>query len=189
MAKTRGFLADFLAKIGGSIFGVLSRFEEALILPRIARWLKLSLLGFFVALVGALSLEAKEDVIMCYKPMPMPAVNISDVLVRPNPTNGADSVKVTATARIPPHDIGTSYIMGAALSLGNDTLQYPMLAIDGRFSDTLETIEGSLYVGGLAPETTWINISINTSQRRFQRESIQLVISEPKPDSTAEKEE
>ncbi len=189
MAKTRGFLARLFTKMGGSMFGVLSRFEEALILPRTARWLKLSLLGFFVALVGALSLKAEEGVIMCYEPALPSAVEISNICINPNPTRGADSVKVTATAKIPEYDIGTSYIMDASIKLTNDTINYPMKASDGRFSDTLEVIEGSLYVGGIEPETTWVNIKVTTSQGRFERESVRLVISEPEPDSTDNKEE
>jgi hypothetical protein len=187
MAKTRGFLADFFARLGGSVFALLSGLEEKGIFPKASRWTKTFLLGFLVALVGALSLKANDDIILCYVPIPDPAVNVTEIQITPNPTKGADSVKVTATARIPSYDIGSSYIMGASLNLMSDTVLYPMRALDGRFGDTLECIEGTLFVGGLEPETTWIELSLNTSQRRFHYETLMLVISEPDSSEAEEK--
>ncbi len=179
MPELRKRLADFFARIGGRLFGTFSGFEERRILPGAARWLKLTFLGFFVALVSALSLEAKEDVIMCYKPAPPPLIELSKLSVRPNPTRGADSVTVKATAKISDHYSGESTISSARMRMDGDTIYYPMRAIDGKFDAASERIVGRLYVGDLEPETTWIYLEVENSSGQIEIESLELVITEP----------
>ncbi|NLI97218.1 hypothetical protein GX441_00980 [bacterium] len=179
MTELRNRLANLFAKLGGELFGSLSGLEERRILPKAARWLKLSLLGLFVALVSSLSLEAKEDVIMCYKPAPPPLIELSKLSVRPNPTKGADSVTVKATARISEHFRGESTISSARMRMGGDTIYYPMRAIDGKFDAASERIVGRLYVGNIEPETTYICIEVENSSGQTEIESLELVITEP----------
>jgi hypothetical protein len=190
MAKVKGFLSGLSVRLSGSLFKHLSMLEDKNILPRITKWVKLSVLGFFVMLTSALSLEAKDDIIMCYKPIPMPPVTISDLQIKPNPTNGADSVVVTAAAMISfLYYEDDAQIARAWMQLGRDTMLYQMRAVDGSFGDTFELLEGRLFVGNLEPETTWIDIGVVTSHERTEIQSLQLIISEPEADSTEKTEE
>jgi hypothetical protein len=179
MPEFKNRLASLFAKLGGRLFGTLSGFEERRILPGTARWLKLTFLGLLVALVSALSLEAKEDIIMCYKPAPPPLIDLTKLSVKPNPTRGADSVTVKATAKISEHYSGESIISSARMRMGGDTIYYPMRAIDGKFDAASERMIGRLYVGDLEPETTWIYLEVENSSGQTEIESLELVITEP----------
>ncbi len=190
MAKARGFLSRIFTRAGGSLFRLLSKFEDTGVLPKAARWAKLSLLGLFVTIVSALSLKANDDIIRCYVPVPPPHLTISDVSVRPNPTGGRDTVTVKAEARIVPlYYDEDSIISQAFIEIQGDTLRYPMTALDGKFDDTLEAVEGKIYVGDLEPETTWIFIYARTSSGNAETGSWQLIISAPEADSTDKKED
>lgn len=180
MPELRERLADFFARLGGKLFGTLSGLEERRILPEAARWAKFTFLGVFVTLLGALPVEAREDVIMCYKPAPLPPVTISDISVRPSPTKGADSVTVRATASITPlYYEADSKITKAFMHLASDTLFFQMQPADSTFGDTVETLEGRLYVGDLPDETTWVYVEVVTSYDRTAQSSVQLIVSEP----------
>lgn len=179
MARTKGFIADLSAKLGAAVFRLLSTCEDRNILPRAAKWVKLTVLGFFVTIVGALSLEAKEDVILCYKPMLMPVVGVSDVLITPNPTQGADSVTVTALARVSPTAPEGTVITDASARVARDSVRVPMIPADSLFGDTLETLSCRLYVGGLASESTYVDIYVASSGFPEEAHSFQLIVSEP----------
>lgn len=200
MSKTRGFIARIFARIGGSIFALLTGLEERGILPGAARWFKLSILGLVVALVSAPLKAADDDIILCYVPIEEPHILISDVSAEPNPTAGVDTVIVKATAMLGPQYKyeGDSAISEAFMQLSGatgdtgingDTLHYPMKALDGKFGDTLETLEARLYVGDREPETTWIYIVVKTNTGNAESAWKQLVISAPAPDSIDKKED
>ncbi len=163
MARTKGFVVRILEVLGGGLFSLLSRFEERGIVPSASRWLKLSLLGFLTAAIGALSAEV-ETIKTCYVAMRMPEVKISDVSITPNPTRGADSVKVKVTAKVLDPTLENNYIRNAWLSRQRDTLRIPMKAVDGKLNDTLEVLEAMFYTGDLDTGTHWFFIDVTSSR-------------------------
>lgn len=186
MAKAKGWLANLLSKAGGRIFSVLTRCEENGVMPRATRWLRVGVLGVIASLVVSLSLQAEDSNVLCYVVARLPDADISEVGISPSPTNGADSVKVKATAVVFETGLEDNFISGARFRLGRDTLWLDMEAVDGKFDDTLEVIEGNLYVGHLKPETTWIYINVTTSQDGWESEGFQLIVTES--DSTGNKD-
>ncbi len=188
---TKGLLARISSRIGGSLFGILSGLEERGILRRPARWLKLSVLGLLVTLLGAPALKADDDIIMCYVPIEEPHLSIFDVSATPNPTAGKDTVTVKATAKLESayYCSGDTAVSEAIMQLTGDTLLYPMKAVDGKFGDTLETVEGRLYVGDHKPETTWIYIVVRTNSGNAESTWRQLIITAPEADSNENKED
>lgn len=186
MARTRNLLADLLGKWGGSLFRFLSNCEERSRFASSARWLKVGVLGVLVSLIATLTIYAREPQIMCYAVAKLPEATISDVSVSPSPTQGTDSVRVRATARVTEPSLENNYISSANLQFYTDTVPIPMLPLDGEFSDTMEIIEAQLYVGNLEPGTTWVWLNIQTSLYGSDYQDIQIVITEP--DSTVEEE-
>lgn len=162
MAKTKGVVARFLERVGGGLFSLLSGFEERGIVPAASRRLKLSLLGLLTAAIGALSAET-ANVKTCYIAVRMPEVKISDISVSPNPTQGADSVKVRATAKVLDPTIENNYIRNAWLSRQHDTLKIPMNAVDGKLNDTLEVLEAVFYTADLDTGKHWFFIDVTSS--------------------------
>lgn len=193
MTVKRNKAGSFFSRFGDLVFRVLSRFEDEGFLPRATRWLKLSLLGILIAIPGALSLDAKDNIILCYTPAVPPPVNISDIYVSPNPTKGTDTVTVRAIAGIDrSYHNNNPIITGARMRPGTDTLYYPMRAVDGKFDDTLETVEGRLYVGDIEPKTILIYVEVTTSGNMLDAEAVSVIVSEPDtlpPGSTTNMEE
>lgn len=194
MTKAKGLLAHIFSRIGGFLFAMLSGLEEQSILPGAARWLKLSVLGLLVALLSAPALKADDDIIMCYVPIEEPHLSISDVSATPNPTAGKDTVTVKATARLEPlyscaGDTAISEAFMQLTGVTGDSSTYPMEAVDGKFGDTLETLEGRLYVGNRKPETTWIYIVVKTNTGNAESAWSRLIITAPEADSTKKKED
>lgn len=164
MAKTRNMISGLLGRAGNSIFRFLTALEEKGFMPRALKWVKVAALGIIASLVVALSLQAEEAQVTCYIVARLPEAAISDVIISPDPTKGADSVKVRATAKVLNPEIEDNYIKEAWLSRQKDTLKIPMKAIDGKLSDTLEVLEATFYVGDLDTGQNWFFISVTTSQ-------------------------
>lgn len=179
MAKAQNFLAGVFSRMGRSIFRALSRWEECSFLPGAARCLKLTLLGFFVTLITSLALDAREPEVTCYIAARLPEVVFTDVSVSPNPTKGADSVTLRASAKVFDTSLKDNYISDAWLLRQKDTTRIPVKAVDGRFSDTLEMLEGHLYVGDLDTGLSWISLVVTTSQGELESYWTEFNVSEP----------
>lgn len=178
--RTRSALTSFLSRLGGRAFGFLTGCEERRLLPDISRWMKVSILGLLVTAIGWLSARSVPyPGPMCYAPPVFWNALISDVSISPNPTAGADSVTVRARAASGSPLAKDAYIKSASLNLANDTNLVQMRAADGAFSDSVETIEGRLYVGSLEPESTWVQLTVTTSNQGLETQWFRLVISEP----------
>ncbi|MBD3286142.1 hypothetical protein GF359_06485, partial [candidate division WOR-3 bacterium] len=97
MAKARSKLANHLSRWSKDLFNWLTKHEDH---SEFVRRIKLPLLGFFIILIGWVSTGAICIGDMCYAPI-MTQPDVHSAYVSPNPTEGADSVTVTATAEIP----------------------------------------------------------------------------------------
>lgn len=191
MSGIKNRLAEMLERIGSCVFGFLSRWEERGVMPRTARWLRLGLLGIFVATITALSAQPVEQP-TCYVAVILPEIRISEVTVSPDSTKGADSVTVRARAGIFDARPGGEHINSAWLSFQNDTTRFPMAALDGKMNDTLELFEGSLYVGNLEEGLHWIGVYVTTSTDAIEHYWAKFTVCEPDSlpgDSTLNKEE
>jgi hypothetical protein len=111
----------------------------------------------------------------------LPQAIISDVSANPDPTNGADTIWIKATAKVFEPDLEDNYIAAAYLTYIDDTMTFPMQAADGRFSDTLEIVEGHLDVSCLEPGTTWVYVNVVTSMQDRVSQCIQIEITESNP--------
>ncbi|MBN2380647.1 hypothetical protein JXM67_12675 [candidate division WOR-3 bacterium] len=181
MAKVRSRFVRTLGKLGSSILGLLSNLEERNTFNPLIRWLKLGLLGLLVTVISACA-RRPYPVITCYKPvMTLPAV--SDVTFSPNPTDGADSVNVRATAKVFNTALEGNRITAASASPAEGLEPTPLHAADGSFSDTLEILEGYLDVSEIPPGTTWVNLNVASLNEGTVINTYPLVITE---DSTGE---
>ncbi len=181
MAKTRNALIKILQSSGERLLGFFSRCEEHYFLPRLSRILKVGILGLLVSAVGwLLAKSVPYPGPMCYAPAPYWNVLISETEIVPNPTRGADSVTVRARAQTGDNPVSAgSEVSSAWIMLYGDTIPVYMHAVDGKFSDTLETVEGRLYVGDMEPESTWVKLVVSNSAGNYDYRWLQLVISEP----------
>ncbi|NLI97212.1 hypothetical protein GX441_00950 [bacterium] len=185
MVKTRNALSSLITKIGARLLPVLSRWEEQGTLKKTARWTKLFVLGLVLTVAGWLRAQPEPPIATCYDMAIIDPVVVTESSITPNPTNGADSVTVNATAKVYNPGIEGNIISGADVRLVGDTLLVPLRAVDGKFSDTLEAVEGRICIGGLAAETTWVDLTFYTSQAGMFTKQLMLVVTEP--DSTEKK--
>lgn len=182
MAKTRGWLADRLSRMGNRIFRLLSGCEEKGIFPRASNWLKLGVLGLVVSIVGSLSATEPIIKVMCYDMVRIPDAYVTELSVKPNPTNGADSVTVRAHAAVSEENPEETIITRAAVQFNNDTLFVSMQAEDGEFDEAEEKLVARVSVEALEPGTTWVNVTAVTSEDGMEAQGIRLIVNEP--DST-----
>lgn len=173
MARSRYLFFETLRRTGTSLFNFFSRCEERGVMPRTARWIKMSALSAIVAGLGTMS--AVSLLSCCYAPMDARPY-IEDASATPNPTAGADTVTISARAVIQgaPEEITVGK---AIFVIDNDTTD--MQAADGNFDSQDEEIEGKLYVGAMAPNAVKINISaVNNEDEWGDSEEIDLEITE-----------
>ncbi|NLI97215.1 hypothetical protein GX441_00965 [bacterium] len=173
MARTRYIFFESLRRIGTSLFDFFSRCEERGVLPRAARWIKMSALSAIVAGLGTVS--AASLLSCCYLPgTPLP--RIENASVTPNPTEGADTVKISARATI--HYSSQDIIVAKAVFVFQDDTT-DMQAVDGNFDSQDEEIEAKLYVGDQGSDTVKINISAaNNDDEWGDPQEIDLEITE-----------
>lgn len=186
MAKTRNALSSFITRIGARLLPILSRWEEEEGLKKTARWTKLLVLGLVLTIAGWLRAQPEVPIATCYDMAIIDPVVVTEAAITPNPTKGADTVTVKATAKVYNPGIAGNIITGATVKLASDTLLTPLDAVDGDFSDTLEAVQGRFYIGGLASETTWVDLTFYTSQAGMYTQQLMLVVTDP--DSTEEKD-
>lgn len=181
MAKTRSALITILQRFGERLLGFFSRCEERCFLPSLSRALKVTILGLLVSAVGWLAAKSVPyPGPMCYTPSPYWNVLISETEIVPNPTRGADSVTVRARAQTGDNPVSAgSHVSAAWMMPYGDTVPVYMRAADGKFSDTLETVEGRLYVGDMTPESTWVKLVVLNSAGNYDYRWLELVVSEP----------
>lgn len=190
MAKTRNLLSRVLGRLGDAIFHFLTMLEEKGVMPRGTRWIKLSTLGIITSLVAALSLQARDPEVTCYIVARIPDVIITDKSVTPDTTKGADSVKVKAQAKVMYSNIKDNFIKDAWLSWDGDTTRIKVRALDGKMDDTLEVLEGTVYVGNRPNGQNSISMIVETSVGALESSWFYFVVSEPDSatsDSTGEK--
>ncbi|MBN2380646.1 hypothetical protein JXM67_12670 [candidate division WOR-3 bacterium] len=159
MEKARGWMVKNLERAGSSAFRLLSGFEGRKRLFPVISWLKLGLLGLILTLISACS-RKPESVRTCYIPVKA-TTTISNVSISPNPTQGADSVKIDATARVFRPEIEGNHITGATVSL--DDMEIPLEPLDGKYSNPFEELQAYLDVSGLKPGTTLVYLNANSS--------------------------
>lgn len=175
MAKTRNWLADLLGRTAQRVFTFISRHEDR---SRLIKWIKLPLLGTILSTIGWLSIGISFGrITCCYAPV-ITEPYIKDARVTPNPTAGADSVTVNATAIIEDErpDDEEAYIEGARVSI--DSLTTDMDAIDGNFDEKEEELKASVYVGELEPGSTKVYVEVFNNQGEMDDEIIDLEITE-----------
>lgn len=173
MAKSRYLFFETLRRMGTSLFNFFSRCEERGVLPRAARWIKMSALSAIVAGLGTMS--AVSLLSCCYLPGSSHP-QIEEVSVTPNPTAGADTVTISARAVIQgaPEEITVSK---AVFVIENDTTD--MQAVDGSLDSQDEQITAKLYVGAMGPDTVNINVSAaNNKDEWGDSQEIDLEITE-----------
>lgn len=174
MARSRYLFFEALRRTGTSLFNFFSRCEEHGVLPRAARWIKMSALSAIVAGLGTMS--AVSLLSCCYAPMDARPY-IEDASATPNPTAGVDTVTISARAVIQgaPEEITVGK---AIFVIDNDTTD--MQAVDGSLDSQDEEITAKLYVGDMQPDTVKINISAanNKDEWSADPQEIDLEITE-----------
>lgn len=190
MAKMRKNLNAILRDAGNLVFNALSRCQDTPFLSRTARFLKVSFLGLVVALIASCGKRARTGpggeggpVTTCYMVGPLNPT-ITEVSATPNPTKGAHIIRIKATAKVLEPKLEDNYISDAWLQTSRDTHQIRMRPVDGRFSDTLEIIDGQIDVKsirvlpGFGPETILVFVHASTSKGEQSLASLRLLISE-----------
>jgi len=150
MAKARCKLADILSRWSKWFFQYLTDREDT---SWLACWLKQPILGLFVIAIGWLTAgSVLSSMACCYAPL-MTEPDVYSTSVAPNPTEGADSVTVTATVEMhnPPSDESV-YIEEAICILDADTTE--MNIEEGEWRGE-KNLEARLYVGDLITDLSY----------------------------------
>lgn len=178
MAKTRHFFFELLRRSGNALFRFFSRCEDRGIMPRAARWIKVSVLSAFIAGISALSATSMLNcIINCYVPIDT-APHIESAEVTPNPTAGADSVTVKAEAEIvEDRDVADTVFINKAISImKGDTTE--MEATDGAFDEKTEEFQARLYVGDLEPGNVNIEVEVFNNIDEGEDRTLNLEVTE-----------
>lgn len=175
MARSRFFFFEALRRMGTSLFNFFSRCEERGVMPGAARWVKTTFLGAFVVGISALSAASLVNCITCYAPVD-PYPRIQYVKAEPNPTRGADTVTVTAGAKI--NEAAGTTISGAmCFIVYEDTLE--MEPSDGKFDSKEEDFRLRLYVGDREPQKVFLRIAAANDKGLWgNTEQLELEITE-----------
>lgn len=149
-----------MKKAGTALFCFFSGCEEKGFLPRASRWLKLSLAGTMLVLVAACTKKPVSDhqLVTCYEPVAV-FPRISEIVAKPNPTKGSDSVTVTAKARLE-NASELDVIASAQCIVDADTFQ--MKARDGAFDETNEDLIGRVCVEKIKTDSAQIFVKVNS---------------------------
>lgn len=172
--NTHNLIADFLSRIGDSIFRFLSRCEETRYLSNVSRCLKISVLGVAVLLITACNKKVEEPPVTYYT-VPSSYLTLSEISVDPNPTEGAPTITIEAVAAIEGDTSGT-FIEEAKFFIGKDTVN--MKPADGEFNSPHEEIKAELFVGNYKPSNYELHIKAIANTGTWDEESVNLKISE-----------
>lgn len=153
-------LSRILKRAGTTLFGFFSGCEEKGFLPRASRWLKLSLAGAGLILIAACTKKPPSDqgLVTCYEPVAV-YPHVTEIVVKPNPTKGADSVTVTAKARLE-NASGLEIIASAQCIVDGDTVQ--MRTRDGAFDENNEELIGRIYVKKIKTDSTQVFVKVDS---------------------------
>lgn len=172
---TRGFSERLLSKTAGSLFGFFSRCEDKGVLPRVAQWLKLSLLGFAVALIAACGRKpAIEPVITCYEPVAI-YPRITELEVKPNPTAGAEEVTVMAKVEMVNSDVRKDTIASGMCIFEGDTVE--MAASDGKFDESEEELVARIRVADTKKDSAEVRVEAFSNHNGWSQAAATLRIS------------
>ncbi|MEA3312462.1 MAG: hypothetical protein U9Q76_09635 [candidate division WOR-3 bacterium] len=170
MAKTRHLFFEVLRRSGNALFRFFCRCEERGVMPRTARWIKVSVLSAFIAGISTLGAASMLSYISCcYAPI-IPEPYVEGAKITPNPTDGADSVTVEAHAYIESAPEDEFHIARAVCVIEKDTTE--LEAEDGKFDSQDENIRGRAYVGGLEPGTTKVYVTAFNNEGEWGNEDI-----------------
>ncbi len=176
MAKTRHLFFELLRRSGNALFRFFCRCEERGVMPRTARWVKVSVLSAFIAGISALSAASMLNcIISCYLPIEtQPVVESASVI--PNPTAGNDSVTVKADTRIPnpPRD-EEYYIEKAICILDDDTTE---MSIQESDLEGRKKIEARLYVGDLGTGLWYVYVKASNNHDEWGEDKVDLEVTE-----------
>lgn len=153
-------MRESISKLTSRLYGFLSGFEENGILPGIMRWLKLTFAGAALALIAACAKKQPFDdgFVTCYEPVAVYPM-VSEIMVKPNPTKGADSVIVSAKARL--ENAGDLDVIAAAQCIvEGDTVQ--MRAKDGAFDEASEELIGRINVKNIKADSAQIYVKVDS---------------------------
>jgi hypothetical protein len=153
-------LPRILRRAGSTLFGFLSGCEENGVLPKVSRWLKLTLTGAGLLLLASCAKKKPFDdgLVTCYEPVAV-YPRVSDVLIKPNPTRGADSV--TVTAKVHMENANTlDEIASAKCIIADDTFE--MRAKDGAFDDFDEELVARINVRGIKDDSIEITVKVDS---------------------------
>ncbi|MBN2380654.1 hypothetical protein JXM67_12710 [candidate division WOR-3 bacterium] len=176
MVKVRYKFAEFIGRLGDKVFSKLSQLEECGIFPHTSRFLKLYVLGFLVVLIDSLTAQPEVIQTMCYDLTFIPDVYVTHIKSEPNPTNGADSVTVTAEASVTGENTEGTYISGASIRISEDSIPFLMKAVDGDFDEASEELVGRISVETLEPGTTWVYVTAVTSNEGSETQCFWLLV-------------
>ena len=174
---TQRFPAKLLTRLGFVLFGFLSMCEEKKLLPKTARWLKLSLLGLGVTLLAACVKKPDIDQtrVTCYEPVAV-YPQVTELLIKPNPTNGADSVTVTAKAQVVNASGLDQIITSAQCIVEGDTTA--MKAQDGAFDDSYEDLISWIYISGFKNDSVEVKVKANSNYSGWDEQSTFIKITD-----------
>ncbi|NLI97214.1 hypothetical protein GX441_00960 [bacterium] len=177
MARSRYIFFESLRRMGTSLFNFFSRCEERGVLPRTMRWTKTTFLGAFVTGITALSAASVLNCITCYAPMEYPKPQIASCSIIPNPTAGADSITVEASAHVPNGiSVEEDYVDKVICILNADTTPMIVTKTDPY---GMKDVEARLYVGNLSTgDTCRVNVEAVTNKGERDNTTLDLYITE-----------
>lgn len=169
-------MRESISKLTSRLYGFLSGFEEDGILPGIMRWLKLTFAGAALALIAACAKKQPFDdgFVTCYEPVAV-FPQVTEIEVKPNPTKDANSVTVTAKARVVNATGLNQIISSAQCIVEGDTIE--MAAQDGAFDDSYEDLISRIYVGNLEKNTVEVKVKANSNYNGWGEGAATLRIS------------
>ncbi|MBN2380652.1 hypothetical protein JXM67_12700 [candidate division WOR-3 bacterium] len=176
MARVRNEIYRVVNRSGESIFRFLSSCEDKRGLSKLARFLKLSCLGFLVIVISACGKKQAqpEGITSCYM-IAESYLRISEISVEPNPTENTPQVKIDAIASIE-GDTAGSFVKEANAFIGKDTLI--LKAADGAFDNPKEEITGKFFVGNYKPGNYELHIKAQANTGAWDEEGVNLKVSD-----------
>jgi hypothetical protein len=174
-------IGSIMGSAGRTLFRFLSSWEDKGVLPKTARWIKLTVLG--VLAVGITTFCKKADtepMVLCYRVAPEPDVKISELTITPNPTDGAEIVSIEATATVVEPELDSNFITDAKLWLAGDSIPHDMRTADGTFDGIEEVIKVNLSLEDIPAGTTWVTIGTSTSLGGWGSRGSYMIITDKK---------
>jgi len=176
MARVRNRIYRAVKRSGERIFRFLSSCEDNRRISKLARFLKLSLLGLAVLVIAACGKKQVpgDDIPLCYT-VAESYIKLSEVTAEPNPTENTPHVNIQAHASIEGDTTG-KHVTEARAFIGKDTID--LKAIDGEFNGAFEEIEGKFFVGNHKPGNYELRIIATDNLGGRAEEPVNLKVSD-----------